>query len=328
MTIENAVLKILEESSIKILNHKEITNLIEKNGYYKSTGKTFFASVSASLGNFIRNGDSRVKRIGTPGKYYYYLSKYENSIDTSDIDIDLPKDENINVDDDIKGSKNDKKERALHNLLTTFLLTNNIYTKTLNHQEAKKPGDAKWNYPDIIGVKLNEFTQEVVNFNKNFGIKQFCELYSYELKLSVVSDNDLKKCYFQALSNSNWANYGYLVAYNYDNKLDDELKRLNNDFGIGFIKLEAKLFESKILCPAKYKELSLITIDKLCKNHKYFRKYISNINEYMDMDKERLNKSIKADFEMGLKETDSDGIIKYLKNNKIKFDENEFKETM
>ena len=38
-------------------------------------------------------------------------------------------------------------------------------------------------------------------------------LISYELKREIKSDYELKKCFFQAVSNSSWANYGYLVAF-------------------------------------------------------------------------------------------------------------------
>ena len=38
-----------------------------------------------------------------------------------------------------------------------------------------------------------------------------------------------------ALSNSSWANYGYLVTFEINEDLDEEMKLLNNAFGIGII---------------------------------------------------------------------------------------------
>jgi hypothetical protein len=55
----------------------EIYNHIVKNNYYEFVvGKTPASTVSALLGDFIRNGDTRVKRIKQDGgTYSYYLTK-------------------------------------------------------------------------------------------------------------------------------------------------------------------------------------------------------------------------------------------------------------
>lgn len=48
---------------------------------------------------------------------------------------------------------------------------------------------------------------------------------------------------FQAVSNSSWANEGYLVVLQeIDSEVLSELRRLNQSFGIGVIKLE-KIFQ-------------------------------------------------------------------------------------
>ncbi len=58
----------------------------------------------------------------------------------------------------------------------------------------------------------------------------------------TLNFTNLREYYFQAVSNSSWANEGYIVALDIDE--DDsffaELKRLNNAFGIGVIKLNAE----------------------------------------------------------------------------------------
>lgn len=76
------------------------------------------------------------------------------------------------------------------------------------------------------------------------------------MKISVNLTN-LRECYFQAVSNSSWAHEGYLVALNISEEPEmmDELRRLNNAFGIGVIRLEAEHFmQSEILFSAKEKE--------------------------------------------------------------------------
>ena len=80
MTIKEAILKSLDNLN-KLSNSTEICNHILNNRYYEFAGKTPASTVSAQLGDFIRNGDTRVKRIKqTNGTYSYYLAKNEQSI--------------------------------------------------------------------------------------------------------------------------------------------------------------------------------------------------------------------------------------------------------
>jgi hypothetical protein len=80
MTIKEAIIKSLEDLN-KLANSVEICDHILANKYYEFAGKTPSATVSAQLGDFIRNGDTRVKRIKqNNGTYSYYLTKNEQNI--------------------------------------------------------------------------------------------------------------------------------------------------------------------------------------------------------------------------------------------------------
>ncbi len=61
-------------------------------------------------------------------------------------------------------------------------------------------------------------------------------------------------------------------------ELSEEMKRLNDSFGIGIIELKANPFESKVLFQSKLRKLDFKTIDKLCKVNKDYENFIS-INE-------------------------------------------------
>lgn len=75
MTIKEAIIKSLEDLD-RLANSIEICDHILANSYYEFAGKTPPATVSAQLGDFIRNGDTRVKRIKqNNGTYSYYLTK-------------------------------------------------------------------------------------------------------------------------------------------------------------------------------------------------------------------------------------------------------------
>lgn len=63
MTIKEAILKSLDNIN-GLTNYMEVHDHIIKNAYYDfGTAKTPPATISALLGDFIRTGDSRVKRI-------------------------------------------------------------------------------------------------------------------------------------------------------------------------------------------------------------------------------------------------------------------------
>ncbi len=112
------------------------------------------------------------------------------------------------------------------------------------------------------------------------------KLFSFELKKDL-SFSVLKESYFQAVSNSTWANEGYLVVFKIEdkekNEILDELKRLNQSFGIGVIKLESEISNSKILLPAKEREIDIPTLNMLIEQSpKDFKPFMANINKQIE----------------------------------------------
>lgn len=159
------------------------------------------------------------------------------------------------------------KERSLHRLLSNYLFSNNILCKTIFHETSSKAYQAqKWVHPDMVGVRFNEFQEQATRaLLKASETKEYVALYSYELKRTIENDHQLKEYFFQALSNSSWANYGYLVAFEINEDVMEEMERLNRAFGIGVIKLSPYTDDTKELFPARKNELDYYTIDKLCR---------------------------------------------------------------
>ncbi|MGL2754279.1 HrgA protein [Helicobacter pylori] len=154
-------------------------------------------------------------------------------------------------------------ERDLHPFLTYMAIHNEnlkCYTKTIFHEESVKSpkGMDRWLYPDMVGVRFlhAELSNEnLIAFSKKFDTLPV-KLVSFELK-KEISVNNCRECYFQAISNSSWANEGYLVGRHIDThnpQLMDLLKRLHASFGIGVIDLRTDEDKSAILLNAKYKE--------------------------------------------------------------------------
>ena len=108
------------------------------------------------------------------------------------------------------------------------------------------------------------------------------KLFSFELKISLNFSN-LRQSFFQSVSNSTWANEGYLVALSIDDDptFKDEIRRLNNAFGIGIIKLNpVNVYESEILFPSKINaEIDWDTVNRLASENSDFKDFLKLISE-------------------------------------------------
>lgn len=200
----------------------------------------------------------------------------------------------------LKENENNKKRREknkfhardLHPLVVKFLYENldfHLNCKTIYHEKSKKNkgGKGKWNYPDIVGVYFpyDDYQKETLGLLENLRQTGY-KIFSFELKISINLSN-LKECYFQTISNSSWANEGYLVVLGeIDNEVLGELRRLNQSFGIGVIKLESNdLLNSKIILSAK-KEFNIQTLDMLVDKNANFKDFIDDINKQIKVGKE------------------------------------------
>lgn len=295
MTIKEASLKTLDE--IKgLANYLDVYNHIVEKGYYDfKDAKTPDQTVSAILGSFIRDGDTRVKRIrNSNGSYSYYLTKNE-----AEIDLEILIGEVDNQPIEAKSHKVKDKtyfERDLHKLLSSYLKNTKVYSKTIFHEQSKYGSDNNqiWTHPDMVGIKFMKLQNKVSqNFLKSVNSIDTFKISSYEIKKEINSDSELKKAYFQAVSNSSWANYGYLVAFEISDSLSDEMERLNQSFGIGVIELNSNPYQSKILYPSRYRELDFKTIDKLCKINVEFEQFIEQIDKLMTADDRYYNSTEK-----------------------------------
>lgn len=278
MTIKEAILKSLEDIN-GLTNYSDVYEHIVSKKYYEfKDAKTPASTISALLGDFIRNGDTRVKRVKeTGGTFSYYLTKNEASLDIENI---VPP---IMQENKKTATTETYEERDLHKLLSSFLKTTDIYSKTIFHEQSNRTDEhQKWIHPDMVGIKFLKLqTNASQTFLKAINRVDTFKISSYEIKKEINSDYELKKSFFQAVSNSSWANYGYLVAFEISDSLNEEMERLNQSFGIGIIALKSNPYESKVLFQPKYKDLDFKTIDKLCKINKEFEKFIEQTEKLM-----------------------------------------------
>lgn len=303
LTLAQEILKQtkLPMSINEIWNYAEQNNMTEE---LNSSGKTPWKTLGAIMYVDIKKGNkSNLKQLSKrPAKFG--LKGLEYNLEADNVETDKKDSEKYN-------------ERDLHILLTKFVYSNQhfrCYTKTISHEKSKKKkqGVNKWLHPDIVGVHFpyEEYSKETIELIKSFNQTTY-KLYSFEMKKNLNFEN-LREYYFQAVSNSSWANEGYLVTLKMDetDEFMDEVRRLSNAFGIGVIKLNAiNIAESEILFPSKFNDrLDWDTINRLIEDNIDFKDFSENIS-----DSSKINK-VGKDYDKIL---DDEKYEKYLVDKKI-----------
>lgn len=263
--------------------------VIDGDYYYQPTGNLPHRRSVKWLDKIIPRKDMSQKlqnstgSIGTCCNITKYAAEIENLLDSQAQPVSTPQQTNA--------SKDIYKERDLHRLLSNYLSSQrNILSKTIFHETSKKSDqNQKWIHPDMVGVSFSEFQDKAtVVLMKAADIKQYVDLYSFELKCSIQNDHELKEAFFQALSNSSWANYGYLVAFEIKDDLLEEMERLNRAFGIGIISLSPYSTDTRILFAARKNEVDYFTIDKLCRINEDFKRFMERTARVLNAHPEML----------------------------------------
>ncbi len=181
-------------------------------------------------------------------------------------------------------------EHELYPLLWKYLKSAypKVYAKYIDEKSSKNTqgrNGNRWIHPDLVGVeRAGENWGEEIRKCVNESPK--LRLWSFEVKKEITRGY-LREYFFQTVSNSTWANFGYLVASKIDNeKTMSELRILSNLHGIGFIRLDVDTpSESQILIPAKEREdVDWDTADRLAKENGDFKGYIENIGVFYAKD--------------------------------------------
>lgn len=295
MTYYDAAKKVLEQSDVP-MHYKEIWDKVIEFGYDKEIEQlsnfnrlTPWSSLASKIYSDIKfNPDTTIFVKVGKGKFFL-KSKINNSNQNLINEINNLSEEE-DTEDIIENTITNKKilEEDLHTPLTKYLYSRKIYSKTINANatDVNLKGKMKWGTPDIVGVTFKDYINKSVLELFNHINLPTTEIYAYELKLKITLGS-LTEYYFQALSNSGWANEAWLAAMqidenNYD-ELMEEMKRLNQSFGVGIMKLNYDNPEdSEILFSAQKRNyLDIDTMHKLCYNRQ-FQDFINDVNEILD----------------------------------------------
>jgi uncharacterized protein len=299
--------KVLDETK-RPLGYFEIWQEAQKTGLSKrvnTKGKTPWNSIGARIYVDVRDNPNSIFYQVSKHPIKFFLKKYSN---TSEAVQEKPVE---------KKQKSTYSERDLHPLVTAFVYANQHFKariKTVFHESSStsKRGFNVWLHPDLVGVYLpfGDYDEVTLRLQKSLSISSV-KIFSFELKKELTFSN-LRQYYFQAVSNSSWAHEGYLVVGNLaeDSDLIDELRRLNNAFGIGLIKLNFEsLDESEILFQSKVRqELDWDTVNRLIEENPHFERFMVDVEEDLQVRK------IKGNYDKVLKEEE---LTNYMAEKKI-----------
>lgn len=305
-TVAYKTLEFLKKNSTveEIWSTANSNNLLKN---FTTNGKTPTRTLQAQLYTDIKNNKEKsLFYQATKHPVTFGLNKLKNTQNITSI-----KTQNIS-------KKNTFKEKALHPLLLAYIYSDDNFDAngmTINHEKSNhKSKKNEWLHPDIVGVSypFSTYTKETLGLMKGMSVNSI-KLFSFEMKIEI-NMSTLRQYYFQAVSNSSWANEGYLVALHIsdNSSLREEMKRLNQAFGIGIIQLDCKnIHESQILYSSKTKEsLDWNTIDRLSESNPDFKKFIIGIKEDCDIQKVKTKYPELID--------NDDKLNKYIEENNIK----------
>ncbi len=138
-------------------------------------------------------------------------------------------------------------------------------------------GSGHWLHPDLVAIEdlsqawVSNETKALNKFYKSDSIR----IWAFEVKRSLSVGN-ARSSYFQAVSNSGWANFGYLVATSIDERAFEEIEVLFGVHGVGLMKLDVEEpLNSQILIPSRERpKLDWKSVDRLADENPDFARFL------------------------------------------------------
>ncbi|MGK2895223.1 COG2958 family protein [Klebsiella michiganensis] len=181
-------------------------------------------------------------------------------------------------------------EHSLYPILIDYLSQEEgLFCRRINEKRSgnnKGLGGNHWLYPDIVALEpLDKEWDDVVQNCVRHSEGRLTRLWSFEVKKQLNRSN-VRECFFQAVSNSSWAHFGYLVAteINEDKQrsVEREIQMLCGLHGIGVILLNPHDFSnSQTLIPARERtNLDWKSVNRLVEENRDFKDFIELVGEY------------------------------------------------
>jgi hypothetical protein len=244
------------------------------------------AEISSQRPRIQKNHPELKTTDGRPRKYYY--SERSDSAEVAVV-------ESEGTSTSIRASALKIDEHALYPLLAEYLLDEfDVLCKRVDEKRSSNkrgPNGNRWLYPDIVGMQDlgKEWDREVRECVAQYSDKR-TKLWSFEVKL-LINRSNARECFFQAVSNSSWSNFGYLVAAEIGgNDTLKELRMLFAAHGIGLIKLDVdNPAESQVLIPARERDdIDWDMANRLATENSDFLEFIKLVKQFYQTGEARL----------------------------------------
>lgn len=181
-------------------------------------------------------------------------------------------------------------ESALYPLLIDYLSEEEeLLCRRIDEKRSRNNkglGANHWLYPDIVALQpVDKAWDTVVQNCVRHSEGRLTRLWSFEVKRKLNRSN-VRECFFQAVSNSSWAHFGYLVAteINEDKQrgVERELQMLCALHGIGVILLNPQdPGNSQTLIPARERtSIDWQSVNRLVEENSDFKEFIDLVAEY------------------------------------------------
>jgi len=234
----------------------------------------------------LQSKDLKVQIAGKPRKYFYSDEEAGNPIDAQVVDASqAPTEVPPSV------GKPKLTEFDLYPMLFRYardefhVRAMRINEKLSTHSSVKNWN--QWLHPDLVGLEVfEEGWGEVVRKCLQVSHSRRIRIWSFEVKKALVA-SDVREAFFQAVSNSSWANFGYLVVAGVDDKAEIELRILSQVHGIGVIRLNTNdPIESEVVIPARERsEIDWGSANRLAAENPNFRQFLDNMWQFFRTDK-------------------------------------------
>lgn len=247
--------------------------------------KAFLSQVVAEIGSqkdqIVKN-DKHVFWQDKPRPRVYW---YDPEKEVGDVNQTII--ENDDTDETPSLTEQSFSEHELYPILIDYLKSElKLYYQRIDERHSKNSrgsGGNQWLHPDIVAMQpVDKEWNELIRSCVKQGAGQSVRLWSFEVK-KELSGSNARKSFFQAVSNSSWANEGYLVATSIsDSSVEQELRMLSALHGIGVILLNPENpSESEMMLPARSRaDVDWQSVNRIVVENEDFKDYIELVSTY------------------------------------------------
>lgn len=258
--------------------------------------RSFVAQVAAEIGSqkdALQRADAGIswQDRPKPRRYFWAAAEGQPHDLTLDPRVDEAENGEENQEREVPSLSQDIRTLSEHDLYPVLMdyLKSELHLCCLRIRESRSrntrgAGGNKWLHPDIVAMQpLDRGWDDLVRTCVQKSGSKSVRLWSFEVKKELTASN-VRECFFQAVSNSSWANEGYLVTTSIASGMgvEQELRMLSALHGIGVIILAPdNPSESEIFLPAISKpETDWQSINRLLVENGDFKEFVEQVTAY------------------------------------------------